>query len=186
MKIAILAAFVAAVIINIEARASSLADQDAVKQGLLAYLTEEAARIVVEGDRIRGEADRMRSEAVRLNSESRELRAQAAHLDKLWESARRANPAKYHEYVGRDKSQHRMRSDAATEDRDGVHLRHEGRRLNSESIRLWRLAASVDPEAQKVLLDRLQRCCGLKAGIDLLRMRITQMARAAGVNYTPH
>ena len=55
-----------------------------------------------------------------------------------------------------------MRLDAVREKRDAVSLRMEGRRLEGEAVRLWKLAAVVDPQALKDLLDRLRNCCKLQ------------------------
>ena len=126
------------------------------------YLTAESAHILAEGDRIKREADLMRSEATRLDSEADELQKGAANLDKIWEKARKRDPDKYKDYVGRDRSQQRMRLDAEREKRDAVSLRIEGRRLDAEAVRLWKLAAAVDPQALKDLLDRLRNCCKLQ------------------------
>ena len=140
--------------------------QDAQANGVTAalsyYLTAESARILAEGDRIKREADHMRSEATRLDSEADELRKEAAYLDQLWEKARNLDPNKYKDYAGRDRSQQRMRLDAAREKRDAGSLRIEGRRLDAEAVRLWKLAAAVDPQALKDLLDRLRNCCKLE------------------------
>jgi hypothetical protein len=152
---------------------------------LSAYLTAESARILLEGDRIRSEAELMRSEGGRLNREATELRTDASHLDAQWESARKSNPKKYRDYVGRNRSQVRMRFDAGREDTDAVQLRHEGRRLDKEAIRLWRLAAAVDPQAQKDLLERIRRCCIKAIGLEMLRTEISKMARAFGLTYSP-
>jgi DNA-binding helix-hairpin-helix protein with protein kinase domain len=122
----------------------------------------ESARILAEGDRIKQEADLMRSEATRLDSEADELQKGAAYLDQLWEKARKLDPNQYKDYAGRNRSQRRMRLDAVREKRDAVSLRMEGRRLDAEAVRLWKLAAAVDPQALKDLLDRLRNCCKLQ------------------------
>ena len=146
--------------------------QDAQANGVttaLPYLKAQAARILAEGDRIKREADLMRSEATWLDSEADELQKGAVYLDQLWEKASKLDPNKYQEYAGRDKSQRRMRLDAVREKRDAVSLRIEGRRLDAEAVRLWKLAATVDPQAQKDLLDRLRNCCKLQTGLNILR-----------------
>ena len=146
--------------------------QDAQANGVttaLPYLKAQAARILAEGDRIKREADLMRSEATRLDSEADELQKGAVYLDQLWEKASKLDPNKYQEYAGRDKSQRRMRLDAVREKRDAVSLRIEGRKLDAEAVRLWKLAATVDPQAQKDLLDRLRNCCKLQTGLNILR-----------------
>jgi hypothetical protein len=130
-----------------------------------ANLTAESARILAEGDRIKREADLMRSEATRLDSEADELQKGASYLDQLWERANKLDPNKYKDYAGRDKSQRRMRLDAEREKRDAVSLRTEGRRLDAEAVRLWKLAAAVDPQALKDLLDRLRNCCKLQTDL---------------------
>jgi hypothetical protein len=58
-----------------------------------------------------------------------------------------------------------MRLDAEREKRDAVSLRIEGRRLDAEAVRLWKLAAAVDPQALKDLLDRLRNCCKLETDL---------------------
>jgi hypothetical protein len=78
------------------------------------------------------------------------------------EKARKLDPNKYKDYAGRDRSQRRMRLDAAREKHDAVSPRIEGRRLDGEAVRLWKLAAVVDPRALKDLLDRLRNCCKLQ------------------------
>ena len=111
----------------------------------------------------------MRSESTRLDSEADELQKGAAYLNQLWEEARKLDPNKYKDYAGRDRSQRRMRLDAANERRDAVSLQIEGRRLDAEAVRLWKLAAAVDPQAQKDLLDRLRNCCKLQTGLNIPR-----------------
>jgi hypothetical protein len=143
--------------------------QDAQANGVIPKA--EAVRILSEGDRIKREADLMRSEATRLDSEADELQKGAVYLDHLWEKASKLDPEKYKEYAGRDKSQRRMRLDAVREKRDAVSLRIEGRRLDAEAVRLWKLAATVDPQAQKDLLDRLRNCCKLETGLHIARTR---------------
>ena len=143
--------------------------QDA--QANRATLKAESARILAEGDRIKGEADLMRSEATRLDSEADELQKGAAYLDQLWENANKLDPNKYKDYAGRDKSQQRMRLNAEREKRDAVSLRIEGRKLDAEAVRLWKLAAAVDPQALKDLLDRLRNCCKLEMSRALKRSR---------------
>jgi hypothetical protein len=139
-------------------------DAQANREATAIPLKAEAARILAEGDRIKREADLMRSEATRLDSEADALQKGAVYLDQLWENANNLDPNKYKDYPGRDKSQRRMRLDAERENRDAVSLRTEGHRLDAEAVRLWRLAATVDPQAQKDLLDRLRNCCKLETG----------------------
>ena len=160
-------------------------DAQANVAALSSYLTAESARILAEGDRIKREADLMRSEGTRLDSEADELQKGAAYLDKIWEKASNIDPNKYKDYAGRDGSQRRMRLDAARENRDAVSLQIEGRRLDAEAIRLWKLAAAVDPQAQKDLLDRLRNCCKLQTGLNILRSKIVELAQASGLKYTP-
>ena len=136
--------------------------EDAQAKGVT--LKAESARILLEGDRIKREADLMRSEATRLDSEADELQKGAAYLDQQWEKANKLDPDKYKDYVGRNRSQWRMRFDAEREKRDAVSLRIEGDRLDAEAVRLWKLAAAIDPQAQKDLLDRLRNCCKLQTG----------------------
>ena len=148
------------------------------------YLQAEAKRILLEGDRIWGEADKMRSESTRLDREATVLREKASHLDAMWEAANRISPEKYKDISGRDRSQVRMRSDADREDRDAGLLVAEGKRLDEEAQRLWKLAQEVDPRAQKDLLDRIRACCRSIA-IDLLRQEIIRIARSIGSEYSP-
>jgi hypothetical protein len=126
----------------------------------------------------------MRSEAGRLNREATDLRKEASHLDDMWRSANRINPDKFADYEGRDKSQQRMRLDAKTEDQDADGLRLEGKRLDEEADRLSKLAAAVNSEAQKGLIDRFRGCC--KSGdLKALRQQITELARSMGLTYSP-
>lgn len=148
------------------------------------FLTEEARQIHQEGRRISGEAQLMRSEAQRLSREAEGLRTGAARLDAIWQSANRANPEEFADYAGRDKSQQRMRSDAQREDRDADGLRLEGRRLDEEADRLSDLAAAVNSEAQKSLIDRFRGCC--KSGdLTTLREQVAALARSMGVTGYP-
>jgi hypothetical protein len=141
-------------------------------------LKAESARILAEGDRIKREADLMRSEATRLDSEAVELQNGAAYLDQLWEKANKLDPNKYKDFAGRDRSQRRMRLDAEREKGDATSLRIERRRLDAEAVSLWKLAAAVDPQAQKDLLDRLRNCCKLQTGLNILRSKNVEIAQA--------
>ena len=162
--------------------------QDAQANGATAALslTAESARILSEGNRIKREADLMRSEAIRLDSEADELQKGAVYLDHLWEKARKLDPDKYKDYAGRDKSQRRMRLDAAREKQDAVSLRIEGRKLDAEAVRLWKLAAAVDPQALKDLLDRLRNCCKLQTKLNIARacLRPIKIARSRPISLT--
>ena len=149
------------------------------------YLEVEADRILAQGDRIKGEATRMRSEGARLNREASSLREGASKLDALWEKANHTAPQKYVDFAGRAKSQQRMRSDAAREDNDAEELRAEGGRLDDEAVRLWKLAAEVNPRAQKDLLDRIRGCCKADQGLEMLRAEIVSIRRSLGSNYVP-
>lgn len=148
------------------------------------YLRGEAGKILSEGDRIKGEADKMRSEATRLNSEAEDLRKAAVHLDSLWSEANHLAPEKYPDADGRDKSQTKMRADASREDNDAEALRREGQRLDDEAMRLWKLAAAVNPQAQKDLIERFRACCKTS---DLKRLRdmVAALASEMAVRYRP-
>src|SRR5262245_13200606 len=112
-----------------------------------ALLIQEARRIEQEAKRIGSDASLMRSEGDRLNHEGDGLRQGASRLDQMWEAASRANPERYKDYDGRDRSQKRMRLDANREDLDADALRLEGKRLDDEANRLLKLAAAVNSEA---------------------------------------
>lgn len=148
------------------------------------YLKRQARIILAEGDRIKGEAERMRSESARLKREANDLRVAASKLDRAWESAHLVDPDKYLAHPERDRSQKIMRSDADREDGDAVSLVYEGKKLDDEAVRLWMLAAAVDPQASNELLKRMQACCQ-KSGIDFLRGEIVRLARQFGANYSP-
>ncbi|MBB5053465.1 hypothetical protein HNQ36_003456 [Afipia massiliensis] len=148
------------------------------------YLKRQARIILAEGDRIKGEAMRMRSESARLKLEANGLRAAASQLDQAWERAHSIAANKYPAYPERDRSQKIMRSDADREDVDAIGLLHEGKRLDDEAMRLWNLAAAVDPQASNELLKRMQACCQ-KSGIEFLKGEIIRLARQFGAHYSP-
>jgi hypothetical protein len=152
------------------------------------YLKREAENILSQGDRIKQEAARMRSEGKRLNDEAAALRTAAATLDDQWTTATKLAPEKYQEYSGRDRSQIIMRSDAEREDRDADSLRIEGKRLDVEAERLWKLAADVDPRIQNSLFERMKAAgaCCKSSSIEPFRLEILKQAHALGVNYVPH
>lgn len=149
------------------------------------YLIQESARIFREGDRVLDESKRLKAEAARLEQERVRLRTEASALDRRWNKAHQANPALYRNYKGRDRSQKIMRADAVQLAEDSKQLEADSRSLKREAVRLWRLAAAVNPDAQKDLLDRLRRCCSVQAGLSVLQEQITTLAQAHGVNYRP-
>jgi hypothetical protein len=152
----------------------------------ISYLKGEAHRIQREGDRIKSEASLMRSESFHLKLEASDLRDKAAQLDDLWAKANHADPKRYSDYPGRNRSQERMRLDAKREDQDSDALRAEEGRLGAEAERLWKLAAAVNAQAQEELLKRMMCCRPQKSeDIEFLRTEIIRMARALGTNYTP-
>ncbi|MGJ4953553.1 hypothetical protein [Bradyrhizobium sp. HKCCYLS20291] len=147
-----------------------------------AYTNREGNRIEQEAKRISSQADLMRSESRRLKKEAAELRQRADFLDGLWSVANQAAPLKFPDFAGRDQSQQKMRSDADRESRDSASLIDEGVRLDAEAKRLRDLAVAVNAEAEREWSNRF--CCK-KSDLRPLRLKIIQMARSLGLNYTP-
>jgi len=136
----------------------------------------EGDRLLVESGRLRDEAERLsiniekqESEARRLAFEQKRLLAEVSRLDNLWLVAHEANPELYPDFPGRDRSQRIMRADVdrmAKDERkilagievmelDVRQLLEDADKLSEEALRLWRLAARDDADAQYELWKRL-------------------------------
>lgn len=115
----------------------------------------EALRLVSEAIRIQCERNRLTSEQTRLLRERDRLLAEAERLDELWLDAHNADPEKYPDTPGRDRSQVKLRSDARLLLDGAGKITHDVEGLQFGSQRLLRLAMAVDSGVQADLLRRI-------------------------------
>jgi len=115
----------------------------------------EALRLVGEAIRVQCESHRLFEERRRLLAERERLLEEANRLESSWRASHEANPTRYPDLPGRDRSQQALRRDAATMLSDALQLENDRERLQYESSRLLRLAMAVDSGVQNDLLRRL-------------------------------
>jgi hypothetical protein len=75
------------------------------------------------------------------------------------------------------------RSTNPSETADAFRLRSI--KLDEESSRLALLAAAIDPQAQKDLVDRMRACCAMGSSLMGVRAEIIKIAREMGTDYVP-
>ena len=130
-----------------------------------------AFSLATEATRIRCEANRLLREASRLQGDEARLLAEANRLDQLWLGANLIAPSKFRDFPGRDRSQKKMRNDAAAVAESAEALKFAASVLDRDAERLFRIAAaelerysdrdrkllmlSLDSEAQNDILQRL-------------------------------
>ena len=120
-----------------------------------AEVAYEAKRLIGEAVRVHCEGIRLAFEQRRLERERQRLLEEAERLDAAWLSAHQTDPEKYPNTPDRDKSQRRMRADAARMFSDIFSLGQEADRLTTESARLVRVSLAVDSGVQNAILRRL-------------------------------
>jgi uncharacterized protein (DUF3084 family) len=148
-------------------RMESPADESKEQARIVAYLKAESDKILKASTQLKSEAARLHSEADHLSAEASNLQANTDHASGIRLDRRG--------YVPKDAA-----SQSATA--DAVRLRST--KLDDEANKLARLAAAIDPQAQKDLLDRMRACCALGSLIGV-RTEVIRIAREMGTDYTP-
>jgi hypothetical protein len=145
----------------------SSADAREGQARIVAYLRAESDKILKASAQLKDKAAGLRSEADQLSSGSSGPQAGTRHSSGISLDRRG--------YVPKNAA-------GESETADAVRLRSI--RLDEEANRLAKLAAAIDPQAQKDLLDRMRACCASGSLIGV-RAEVTKIARDVGADYTP-
>lgn len=133
-------------------RAHELPNENIIKE---LDLRAEAERFVREALRLHNEAERLRYQANRLIAEQERLDSEVGRIESEWQKAHAANPKKFPDSPGRDRSQQIMLADIKKMTVDINNLRDNAEQLEKDSQRLLDIANRLDPNIQLDILDTI-------------------------------